>query len=348
MRLAPPCVAALAALALSAPDLAGASPWTLPAGDAAFVGTFDFEVADEEYLDDGGARPFPLEGRYRATTYTAAARFGLTDRFELEIALPVKQVTYTSDPVVLLPAPDGTASPFDYYQENVIDLSRSVTGLGDLRISARYQLFRGPVVGAFELGLKSPTGYAPPAGTFGDRPASREAFLADVGRFVAPENVQDDVTLGEGQFDVVPGFLLGWAGRHGTFVRLDTGFAVRLGGAGDELRGGLKVGQLVGGALVLYAGVDAEYAVTDGKVIGISVAAQDPELPAVEYGGVNNLDLREVRLEHDRVRLAPGAIIRVAPGVEINLAYSRTLFGRNTAAIQGFSVGVGMRTRLAE
>ena len=342
-------LAALAAALLPRP--APASPWTLPRGEVAFISTFDFEVADEEYLDDdlleGDARPFPLRGRYRAATYTASARFGITDRFELEVALPVKQVTYTSDPVILLPAPEG-ADGLDYYQENVVDLSQSVVGLGDLRVAGRYQLFRGFITGALELGLESPTGYDPPSGTFGDRPTSREAFLADVGRFVTPENVRDDVTLGDGSFTVAPGLLLGWAGARGTFARLDASYAIRLGGAAHALRGAFKVGQRVFDRFVLFAGLAAEYAVTDGEVIGISVSAADPALPARDYGGTTNLMLREVRLEHDRLTLPVGAIVRVTRDVEVNVAYQRTLGGRNTASIQGFSVGVGLRTSLLD
>ena len=325
---------------------AHASPWTLPAGRLAFTGRYSFESAEKEFLDDSDAQVFPLRGQYRASTYTAGLRFGITDRFELSFEAPVRQVTYTSDPVILLPGGEGDGV-FDYYQENVIDLSQSKTGLGDLKFTARFQLLRGPMVMALELGLKTPTGYDPPQGTFGDRPTSRAMFLADAPRFVRPENVSDDVTLGDGQLDVTPALLLGWS-DGGTFARLDAGYSLRMGDAGDHLVGGLKLGQSVGRRLVFYTGVDAEYAVTEGEVIGISVSATDPSLPASEYGGTTNLELREITLDRDRVSWPFGAILRVNRMVELNAAYQRTLWGRNTALIQGFSVGVGLSSQLLD
>ncbi len=337
---------ALVVFSLSVPGPGWTSPWTLPAGQLAVVGRYDFDIADEEFLDDNERQVFPLRGEYQSSTYALGLRFGITDRFELGFEVPIKQVTYTSDPVILLPTTADEDASFDYYQDNVVDLSQARTGLGDLRFSARLRLFEGPFTGALELGLKTPTGYDAPEGTFGDRPTDRADFLARADTLISPENVTDDVTLGDGQLDLTPALLLGWAGAAGTFVRLDLGYMIRFEDAGDAVVGAFKVGQLLGGRVVVFTGLEGEYTVTEGRVIGISVAAEDPTLPAADYGGTRNLDLREVTLDRDRLVLPVGAIVRLTSEVELNVGYRNTLWGRNTAATQGVSVGIGLRTQL--
>jgi hypothetical protein len=83
--------------------------------------------------------------------------------------------------------------------------------LGDIRVSGRWQLFRTSLAGALELRLKTPTGYDAPAGTFGRDRRNAEDFLENVVSYVKPENVSDDVTLGDGQLDIGGAILLGWA-----------------------------------------------------------------------------------------------------------------------------------------
>ena len=324
-----------------------ASPWTLPKGTMVVSGRFDYEQADEEWLDKGGdAVPFSLRGDYQAVTYTVGARLGLTDRLELELQIPLRQVSYTADPVILLPrdAADPRAE-LDYYQENVLDLSRTVRGLSDIRLTVRHRIWSGLsslITG--EVQLKTPTGYDPPAGTFGERPRSSADFLANAGTLARPENVQDDVTLGDGQVDIRPALLFGWAFSTGTFARLDVGYAWRLGGAGDQVFGGARVGQSVGQRLLFFTGVDAEVAVEDGRRIGVSVAAIDPTLPARDYVGTENLLLREVRLDRDRVGVPLGAIVRLTSAAELNLGTSIPVWGRNTSVVQTYSVGIALRT----
>ncbi|MEZ4474093.1 MAG: hypothetical protein R3F60_25560 [bacterium] len=342
MRLAP-LILALAPLALA--TSATASPWLLRPGELVVVGRYDFETADREYLDSGGPQVYPLNGRLSSTTYAIDLRLGTLPDFELQIMVPIKVVSYTADPVILLDD-QGATPAIDFYQENIIDLSQSARGLGDLEISARYQLFRRALVGALELALKTPTGYDPPVGTFGDRPRSEEEFVANVGTFVRPENVRDDVTLGDGQLDASVGLLLGFAARTGTFARLDTAYRLRFGDAADQVVGHARIGQLLLGRLLVFGGVDAEIAVTEGGIIGVSVAAEDPGLPAAEYGGFANLALRELRLERDRVGLAAGAILRLTDVVELNGAYGHVIWGRNTAVSRTVSLGVGVRTSL--
>lgn len=329
------------------PSLAIASPWGLPQGTVIIEGRYDYSVADKEFLDEGGAVVYPLNGRYAASTYTLDARIGFTNKLEFELSVPIRQVTYTADPVILFEGPT-----LDFYQENIINLSRSETGLGDINISGRYNLAKGQFAAALELKLKTPTGYDPPSGTFGDRPDSAEAFFAQAmdqaaGQgppLVTPGNVQDDVTLGDGQVDLQGSVLLGYALRSGTFFRLDTGWRQRFGDAGDQLVGSFRAGQLLWGRLLLLAGAEFEYTIVDGEIIGVSVAAEDPTIPAEQYGGFGNLLLREVRLERDALTIPVGAIVRASDNVEISGTYSHVLLGRNTAATRTISIGVGVRT----
>lgn len=339
--------AILTLLGILGPTVALASPWTLPAGVLVVGGRFDYESADEEWLDDGSAaRPFSLRGEYQSVTYTLSARLGITDKFELELQIPLRQVSFSSDPVILNSQPtDSMQSSLDFYQENVLDLSRTVRGLGDVRLTARHRLWRGPVwVGAAEVQLKTPTGYAPPAGTFGANPRSIADFEANTDRYARPENVTDDVTLGDGQVDVRPALLLGWGFATGTFMRLDVGYALRLSGAGDQVFGSARVGQSIGQRILLFTGLDGEKAVEDGRRIGVSVAAIDPKLPAADYAGSNNLLLREVHLDRDRLSLPIGGIVRITSAAELNLGVSLPLAGRNTSVITTWSLGFALRT----
>ncbi|MCK6544440.1 hypothetical protein L6R52_01090 [Myxococcota bacterium] len=334
-------------LAATTPGIALASPWVLPRGTMALDLAFNYQLADEEYFESGDARLFPLRGRYDAVSFRAAARVGVTDRFELELGLPVTLVSYQSDAVLLLPRPEGSLeSELDYYQRNIIPLARTAAGLGDLTVTGRWQWLLEPLAMATELRVKAPTGYDPPQGTFGDRPKSAEEFLAEAGRFVSPDNIRDDVTLGDGQLDLTLSMLFGWASAHGTFVRLDAGYNFRFGGAGSQVVGALRAGQILGDGLLPYVGVQVARTVTEGEIIGVSVAAIDPSLPADQYAGTNNLLLREVRLERDLVELEAGLIVRLSPEAELNFGYQRVLWGRNTAAASGVSLGLGLRTDL--
>lgn len=335
----------LGGFGLVLPGTARASPWTLGQGQLVLSAGFDHQRAEEEFLDEGGARAFPLRGRFESTTLTLGIRAGFTDRLEFEAQLPIRTVSYDSDPVILLPPPEGsTEAAFDYYQRNVLRLDRSVSGVADFVIAGRYGWLRTPVAIATELRVKAPTGYQPPAGTFGERPTSREAFVANVRNFVAPENVQDDVTLGDGQLDLTASMLFGYAAPTGTFARLGVGYNLRLGDAGDQVVGDFKLGQAVGRKVLVFAGVRGGYTVERGEVIGISVAAIDPELPAEEYAGTDNLDLRERTLDRDYLDVGGGLIVRMSDRLELNLAYDHTVLGRNTAATHAFGVSLAFRS----
>lgn len=340
---------ALLCVATLAPATAAASPWTLPRGTVALTGTYSFQAASQEFFESGGARSFPLRGRYTGSTFNLGVRASFLDGLEFEVGVPVRQVSYTSDPVLLLQRPMGSQeAELDYYQRNVINLSRTASGLGDLLLAARWRLLQRPFALATELRVKAPTGYAPPQGTFGERPQSAAEFLAEPQRWATPENVRDDVTLGDGQLDAALGLLFGYSFRTRTFVRVDAAYNARLGGAGHQVLGALRAGQSIGDRVLLYAWGQLAYTVTQGRVIGVSVAAINPDLPAAEYGGTNNLLLRELRLERDLLDVGGGVIVRVTPEVEFNLGYARTLWGRNTAAVDSVSLSIGVRTQFIQ
>jgi hypothetical protein len=202
-----------------------------------------------------------------------------------------------------------------------------------------------PVAIAAELRVKIPTGYAGPSGTFGAQPTSSSDFVANAGRYVAPGNVRDDVTLGDAQVDLTPSVLFGMSFPSRTFVRVDLGYNVRFGAAAHQFQSALRFGQLFGDVL-FYGWAQLTYAVTRGDLIGVSVAAIDPDLPASQYGGTNNLLLRELRLERDALDLGAGVIFRLTQQVEMNVGYARTVWGRNTAAADSFNVGLSVRANL--
>ncbi|MCB9600919.1 MAG: hypothetical protein H6722_16495 [Sandaracinus sp.] len=345
------CLSALlVCLATLASSTASASPWTLRRGEIAVTAAYDQAWANREYLDDAGRDvPFSLNGRFRGSTMSLGVRAGFSDRLELEVQVPFKLVSYQADPVILIPAElAGEAESIDFYQRNVLDLSQTAQGVGDIRIYGRYNLLRWPVALAVEGRLKAPGGYDRPQGTFGDRPRDAEDFLARVGELVRPENVRDDVTLGDGQVDLGLSLLFGLSLPSRTFFRVDAGYDLRLGGAGDQIVASVKAGQLVGRRVLFYADARLAYAWQQGRVIGVSVAAIDPRLPASEYLGLNNLALREVTLDRDWIQLAVGGIVKITDNVEINVGYDRTLWGRNTSLVQSFYVTLGVRTQVQD
>jgi len=322
-----------------------ASPWALPSGRLAVTGSVDYSFATREFLDARRARPFPLEGFFQSTTFNLGSRYGLGRGWDLEVNIPVKVVSYASEPVILLPpAPDVPV--FDGFQENVIDLSRTEAGIADIEAAVRKQWLRGPAVFSTQLVAKIPAGYQGPAGTFGESPTTQEEFLENPARFVRPENVRDDVTLGDGQVDLTAWLHGGASTSEGLFLRAAIGYRLRLDGAADQVVTEARIGQLFGKRVVLYGGYRWAYSVEEGRPIGISVAAVDSELPATEYGGLTNLFLRELRLEQDELRVGGGAIIKIFPRTEINIGYERTVWGRNVAEVNAFTLSVGYLANL--
>lgn len=326
---------------------AEASPWTLREGQLVLSAGFNHQIASQEFLDDGPAQNFPLNGYLNASSFSIGLRAGFTDNIEFEAVLPITVVNYQADPVILLDQPAGsTQTALDYFQRNVLDLSRSVSGVSDFIFAVRYGWLRTPFALATELRIKAPTGYERPAGTFGEQPTSNEEFINEIRRFVSPQNVTDDVTLGDGQLDITASMLFGYAFRSGTFVRLGAGYNLRAGDAGDQLVGDVRAGQVLGRRFLVYLGVKGALTVETGRRIGISVAAIDPNLPASEFGSTTNLLLREVTLDRDKLDLGGGLIIRMTDRLELNAGYEHTVAGRNISAVHSLSLSLAFRAEL--
>ncbi|MEE2901194.1 MAG: hypothetical protein VYC39_02645 [Myxococcota bacterium] len=331
------------ALLLCSNSIAEASPWTLPQGRFVFGTNFNHQAADSEFFDEGAARKFPLRGQYDSAGMSAYARIGFTDWLEFELSLPFSVVSYQSDSVLLVPQPeDSDVSSLDYYQENVIELNKTVVGVGDFNLATRFRWFVRPFAMATEIRLKTPTGYNAPAGTFGERPTSIASFAENVGQYVRPENVQDDVTLGDGQLDASISMLFGHAYRTGTFVRANLGYNLRLADVGDQALAMMKIGQRLSKSVLVFASANLAYATQKGRIIGISVAAVDPNVAAKDYGGTDNLLLREVTLNPSFLDVGAGAIVRVGRYIEFSASYYRRAWGVNTAATDSFNLGVAV------
>lgn len=339
-------------LLVLAPGVAAASPWALPEKRLVLNASIEYQWASEEFLDEPAenprrARPFPLEGSLSVVRYELGARYGLGAGFDVELSFPISVVSYDSDPVILLPQPPNSPqSSIDFFQENVIDLAQTRAGVGDINLGVRQQWLDAPLAFSTTLRFKIPSGYQGPVGTFGEFPSSAEAFAADPARFVRPGNVEDDVTLGDGQLDIEAMGHFGWASRSGWFTRAALGYAIRFDRAADEFRAEAKVGRLIGRRWLINAGANLRTAVEPGRLIGVSVSAIDPELPAEAYLGTNNLLLRELRLERDLLQVGGGIIYRVTNRLEINASYDRIIWGRNVSASNAFRLSFAGRIDL--
>jgi len=323
-------------------SVSSASPWLLPPDTLVLSGRYDYASASEEFLaDEGTLQRYPLEGRYLANTYTLGARFGLSERFELEMSLPLKVVSFRSDPVILLTPPEGGDS-FNFYQENIISFNQSSVGLGDLNLAARFSLSAYPIASSIELAVSAPTGYQAPAGTFGAKPSSSDDFVAQAQELARPENIRDDVTLGDGVFSFTPTFHAGFGSSFGLFVRGSAGVRIRNGGAGDQLITEAKTGYFITQWMLVYGGVYSELALSRGRVIGLSIAADDPSLPAEEYEGLENLKPIPVTLDRDLIATPIGVLFKPLKAVDMTLTYSPIVSGRNVAKAHTVSVGVNV------
>ncbi len=329
---------------------ASASPWVLPKGKLVISGGFDFQYADSEFLDSGPERSFPLRGKFLGATFNLATRIGLTENFEVAASIPLKLVSYGSDPVILSPAPAQLSGEqaLNYYQNNLIDFSQSGAGVGDIQIAGRYALLRQPIALALQVGIKAPTGYEPPQGTFGREPETVEEFDRQKGELVNPENIEDDVSLGGAQMDLDAQLLMGVAFSSGLFARLGAGYKIRLGGAGDQIVADVKVGQRIAKKLLLYAGAQFAYSIEEGKSIGVTVSAVDPDLGAASFIQGNNTRAYVRRLQYDALDVGGGLIWRMTKEVELNFNYSRIVWGSFIAANNTGSVTMIWHTDLGD
>ena len=324
-----------------------ANPWLLPPDTIVVSGRYDYAYANQEFLaSDGTLTDFSLNGEYQASSYTLGARIGVTEYLEIEFAMPFKSVSYEADPLILNPSVDSGQAAFDYYQENIINFNQTVMGFGDLMLAGRFRLSTYPIASSIELKITAPTGYRGPQGTFGEAPANVESFLDQAEELARPENIRDDVTLGDGVLSVQPQLHLGYGTASGFFTRLSGGVQVRNQGAGDLLNAEFKIGQLALPWLLIYAGGYYEKTITQGKSIGVSVAAEDASLPASDYNGFNNLKPIVVNLDRDLLVLPVGILLKPQPTVDLTVSYAPIVWGRNVARSHIVSVGVSIVSKL--
>ncbi len=313
-------VATLATLLTTAP--AQASPWTLPQDELAFAVSYNFQIANSEYLPDGHHQIFPLEGSSLSQGIQLTTRYGFTDRFEGAVDLSFKQVTYQALPLIL-GAPDDP-SQLSGWNDAIIDFNTARTGMADVYFYGRYNLRRGLIMITSETSAKLPTGYQAPEGTFDE----------DTGL------VAGQATLGDGQADITQSILFGaYLPATGGFARLDLGARLRFGSPGNQLVGGAKIGQPLNPTTVLFAGARGHFTINQGEVIGTTLVARDPSIPRSEFTGANIIPI-PLRLDSDELVLEGGVLFRIAT-IEIVANYGYTIWGQNTAATHTFSIGTG-------
>ena len=156
-------------------------------------------------------------------------------------------------------------------------------------------------------------------------------------------NIVDDVSIGDGVVGLGGALQVGLALPKSAFVRTDIGYTFRSGDGANLVSGSFRMGKLFSNWMV-FGGVSGTFSATKGNPVGVSVVAQDPDLPSEEYEGLNNL--RPVRnyLRKDLVSVGGGLIWRSHSPVELLVAYNHVVWGRNTAAIRSISAGFVFRS----
>lgn len=316
------------ALLVVQPGRAEASPWTLPEDELVLELSHDFQVGRNEYLPDGEYQLFPLNGAFRSNNTRFGLRYGFTDRFEGAATFNIALVVYESDALILADLSEG-ASTGEATRE-ILDFNSTRFGGGDVRLAGRYSLKNeGLVRITMESEVKLPTGYETPAGTF-----STGSFLT-----IADDETEivGQSTLGDGQTDLIQSVLLGaYLPPPRMFLRLDAGFKYRFGDPGNQVVGSFRAGKFLGESLLLMAGLGGHYTVVPGEVIGQTFVAVDPTVPAAEYS-TSNVEILDVRMDSDALRAEIGALIQLGD-FEFVGSFTRTIWGRNTTAVNSFSL----------
>jgi hypothetical protein len=138
-------------LLTSKETMAGA--WIQPSGSSFLKVAFLSQETTERYFLDGDRIPYFFEGRNETRAVFFEYARGITDRIDVCLQLPVYRISF-----------DDLAN------------DRTSTGAGDLRVEARYNVLKEPVVFTLGGGVKFPTG----------------EFVNDA----------EIVPVGEGQYDV--------------------------------------------------------------------------------------------------------------------------------------------------
>lgn len=124
----------LSALALPAPA-AWAGAWVLPAKRGWGQLSLFHQRTEERYFLDGERIPYFFEGRNRTTGLFLDLRYGVFERLEIGVQMPVYRLDF----------------------DDLADSRRS-TGIADVRAGARYALLNGGTVLTAGVTVKLPTG----------------------------------------------------------------------------------------------------------------------------------------------------------------------------------------------
>ena len=95
--------------------------------------------------------------------------------------------------------------------------------------------------------------------------------------------------------------------------------------------------------IVLFAGVNGDFTVIEGELIGTTLIAADPSAPPEAYDNPDeDLIAQDLFLDKDNLSVDAG-ILFVFGRYEISFNYSQTLIGRNQANLQTFSASAAVR-----
>jgi hypothetical protein len=97
---------------------------------------FDDNIPRNIEIAPGQRVRYDFAGQYRSKAVFAEAFYGLTDRLDIGVQIPVVQQNFSSD----------------------TGLDRTDEGLGDIRLLAKWRLLQGPVLFTLKSGVKMPTG----------------------------------------------------------------------------------------------------------------------------------------------------------------------------------------------
>lgn len=319
----------VALLVIFAPTAATASPWTMGDDELSVQLDAAFQFSNEEYLLDGQRQSFPLDGAYNASSLRLTTRYGFTDSFEMGAQLSLKHVTFEADPLVLLaedPESLDDEVPLSEARARTLDFTENNTGAGDFKLFARYNFLNESVVLlTTETEAKFPTGYDKPSGTF-----ENDSF--------AEATVQDDVTLGDGQTDLTQRLLFGaYIPVTQTFARTDVGYRFRFGPPGDQGVASVKIGQIIGERVVVFAGARGALTLFDGDAIGKTFIATDPSVPASDFL-ISNITIEDLTLDRDYLQVEGGVILKL-DAAELQFSYTRIVAGRNIPVINSLNFG---------
>ena len=286
-----------------------ASPWTLPDDELALRVGYDIQMANEEFLQDGTQQVYPLRGQFFSSTLSMDVRYGVTSDLEVAARGSLRHSSYESDPLLLRLPESGSLQDT---RGDIVDVEDTAMGVGDVVLATRYNVHKSWLLVTGELQAKIPTGYDSPGGL--------------------------NVALGDGQVDLMPALLLGtYVDTTQSFLRVDLGYNVRLGGPGHQALVGVKAGQFVTQSFIMTVGVDLARTLFDGETYGESFVVRQPEVPFDEINA-DDVERIPLSLDRDAVRAEIGAIIRIKT-VELVAGYSRVFSGRNTASLHSLNVG---------